>query len=101
MTEKLPAAWLLFLTALILAACSTPPQVKALSLRQLEYFDAAIEAVPLQSEASILAAKKLVSPAKLNIASIEQANRERYEKLTIDRLPAWQMTTRHKPRKEC
>ena len=101
MTEKLPAAWLLFSTALFLAACSTPPQVKGLSLRQLEYFDAAIKAVPLQSEASILAAEKLVSQAKQNIASIEQANRAHFEKLTIDTLPAWQMTRRHKPQKEC
>ena len=37
------------LAVLLLVGCATPPQVKQLSVKQNEYFDAAIAAVSLQS----------------------------------------------------
>ena len=66
---------------LIIAGCATPAQVKQLSLKQLEYFDAAIDAVSLQSEALILAAEKLVVNAKAKIDSTESKNKARFETL--------------------
>lgn len=67
--------------SIALTACATPPEVKQLSLKQMGYFDAAIEAVSLQSEALILAVEKLVSYANANIDSIEKQSWARFETL--------------------
>jgi hypothetical protein len=69
------------LAVLLLVGCATPPEVKQLSVKQNEYFDAAIVAVSLQSEALILATEKLVDQAKQRIANEEKANNERFQAL--------------------
>jgi uncharacterized protein YcfL len=52
---------------LLLMACSTPTAVKQLSRAQLSYFDAALEAVQLQSEALLLVAEKIKAQAEQRI----------------------------------
>lgn len=69
------------LAVLLLVGCATPPEVKQLSVKQNEYFDAAIVAVSLQSEALILATEKLVEQAKQRIANEEKANNKRFQTL--------------------
>lgn len=69
------------LAVLLLVGCATPPEVKQLSVKQNEYFDAAIVAVSLQSEALILATEKLVAQAKQRIAKEEKDNNERFQAL--------------------
>jgi hypothetical protein len=64
-----------------LVGCATPPEVKQLSVKQNEYFDAAIVAVAKQSEALILATEKLVEQSKQRIANEEKGNNERFESL--------------------
>lgn len=61
----------------LLSACATPPEVKQLSIKQMEYFDSAISAVSKQSEALIMATEKLVKEAKNKIDSEEQVARTR------------------------
>lgn len=73
--------------SLTVTGCATPPQVKQLSLKQMEYFDAAIKAVALQSEALILAAEKLKSQAEEKISANEQKNRSRFEKFATETIP--------------
>jgi hypothetical protein len=67
------------LAVLLLVGCATPPQVKQLSVKQNDYFDAAILAVSLQSEALMLATEKLVVQAKQRIAVEEKANNQRFQ----------------------
>lgn len=62
---------------LLLSGCATPPEVKQLSIKQMDYFDSAISAVSIQSEALILAAERLASEAKARIDTEEQENRSR------------------------
>jgi len=65
-----------FVVLILVVGCATPSQVKELSVKQNEYFDAAIEAVVLQSEALILASEKLVEQAKQRItAEVEITNK--------------------------
>lgn len=71
--NKLLSLALLFL----LFGCATPPEVKQLSIKQMEYFDSAISAVSKQSEALIMATEKLVEEAKARIDSEVQAARSR------------------------
>lgn len=56
---------------ILLSGCATPPEVKQLSIKQMEYFDSAISAVSAQSEALIIATEKLVEQAKARIDSEE------------------------------
>lgn len=77
-------AWLLLVTA----GCGTPPQVKALSVKQIEYFDAAIAAVSLQSEALILATERLVKQAKEQIDSEQDKSRALLEEVAREDIPA-------------
>lgn len=72
---------------LLLSGCATPPQVKQLSVKQMEYFDSAIHAATLQSEALILATEKLVAQAKARIDSEESENKARFEKLMQQGVP--------------
>lgn len=76
------------ITCVVLAlgaqGCATPAEVKQLSLKQTEYFDAAIEAVALQSEALILAAERMSGQAKERIDALERRTRASIEKLIID-----------------
>jgi len=69
------------LAVLLLVGCATPPEVKQLSVKQNEYFDVAIMAVSLQSEALLLASEKLVALSKERIAAEESANNERFQSL--------------------
>jgi hypothetical protein len=69
------------------AACGTPPEVKKLSLAQIGYFDQAIEAVKVQSEALIVAAEKIKQQADDRIASREQENMTNLAKLATDTIP--------------
>lgn len=62
---------------LLIAGCATPPEVKQLSVKQMDYFDSAILAVSIQSEALIMATEKLVTEAKVRIDTEEQENRSR------------------------
>jgi len=62
---------------LLVTGCTTPPEVKQLSIKQMEYFDYAISAVTLQSEALIMAAEKLVAEAKDRVDAEEEENRSR------------------------
>lgn len=87
------------ITALILlTGCATPPQVKQLSVKQIDYFDAAIEAVSLQAEALILASEKLVDQSKIRIAEMQAENRRNLETLmlsgTLDEETAGEITKR-------
>lgn len=72
---------------LLLSGCATPPQVTQLSVKQMEYFDSAIQAATLQSEALILATEKLVAQAKARINSEESENKARFEKLMQQGVP--------------
>lgn len=62
---------------LIIAGCTTPPEVKQLSVKQMVFFDYAISAVSIQSEALIIAAERLVAESKSRIEAEEQENRAR------------------------
>jgi hypothetical protein len=77
----LKSRMLLLFLMLLIFECATPPQVKRLSMMQIEYFDSAIKASTLQSEALILAAEKLVAQAKERINSEESANKIQFEQL--------------------
>ena len=62
---------------LLISGCATPPEVKQLSIKQMEYFNSAISAVSKQSEALIMATDKLVKVAKARIDAEEHLARSR------------------------
>lgn len=69
---------LITMTFVLLAAgCATPPEAKQLSIKQMDYFDSAISAVSIQSEALIMATERLVAEAKSRIDAEERENRSR------------------------
>lgn len=68
----------------VIAGCATPAEVKQLSVKQAEYFDAAIEAVALQSEALITASEKLADIAKQKIDQHAGENETLYVELLTD-----------------
>jgi peptidoglycan hydrolase-like protein with peptidoglycan-binding domain len=72
---------------LLLMACSTPTAVKQLSRAQLSYFDAALEAVQLQSEALLLVAEKIKAQAEQRIEQRVQASSARLKTLAVTTLP--------------
>ncbi len=76
---KLKLIWLALILSVV--GCATPPEVKQLSVKQIEYFDSAIQAIAIQSEALILATERVVAQAKEKIDSESAENRERFEKL--------------------
>ncbi|MBN7818704.1 hypothetical protein [Bowmanella yangjiangensis] len=61
------------LSLFLLIGCATPPEVKQLSIKQIEYFNLALSATSMQSEALIMATEKLVEDAKSRIDSEEKA----------------------------
>ncbi|GLI57893.1 hypothetical protein PM10SUCC1_34070 [Propionigenium maris DSM 9537] len=68
---------------IILTGCtssSNSPKVKQLSVKQIEYFDSAIEITALQSEALILATEKLIAQAKNRVDLSEEIRRVSAEK---------------------
>lgn len=70
--------FLIITAACLLIGCGTPAQVKQLSVKQAEYFDAAIEAVVVQSEALILASERLAELARKEIDSASEENKKRF-----------------------
>lgn len=62
-----------FLGLFLVMGCATPPEVKQLSIKQTEYFDVAIKAVSIQSDALIIATEKLIQNAIVNI-ELEERN---------------------------
>ncbi|MGR5159944.1 hypothetical protein [Vibrio owensii] len=62
---------------LLAVGCATPPEVKQLSIKQMDYFDSAMSAVSIQSEALIMATERLVAEAKSRIDAEERVNRSR------------------------
>ncbi len=65
---------------ILISGCATPPEIKKLSLNQLEYLEVLTTAVTVQSDGLILVAEKLKQEATGNIAC--------HQKNTIDRLNA-------------
>jgi len=61
------------LSLFLVIGCATPPEVKQLSIKQSEYFDVAIKAVSIQSDALIIATEKLIQNAIVNI-ELEEKN---------------------------
>lgn len=71
------------LMIIFLTSCtnsSNSPKVKQLSVKQIEYFDSAIEITSLQSEALILATEKLITHAKNRVDFSEEIRRVSAEK---------------------
>ncbi len=75
------SGWFIALIFLLIAGCATPAEVKQLSVKQAEYFDAAIEAVALQSKALITASEKLADIAKREIDQRAGENETLYVEL--------------------
>ncbi|RAJ93314.1 hypothetical protein [Aliidiomarina maris] len=65
------------LIVLMITGCASPPEVKQLSVKQMELFDTAISAVSIQSEALMMTAERLVTEAKQRIDAEEQDTRSR------------------------
>jgi len=59
---------------------SNSPKVKQLSVKQIEYFDSAIEITSIQSEALILATEKLIVQAKNRVDLSEEIRKVSAEK---------------------
>ncbi|MBK1887770.1 hypothetical protein [Marinobacter sp. DY40_1A1] len=78
---------LVFMVILVVSGCATPPEVKQLSLQQMEYFDSAIEAVSAQSEALIMATEVIVKNAKLGIENRERESKASMENLAVNIIP--------------
>lgn len=83
---KKVSIFILFIPFLI-TGCATPPEVKQLSLKQMEYFDSAIEAVVAQSEALIMATETIVNNAKSEIEKKENEGRDSMENLAVNIIP--------------
>jgi hypothetical protein len=67
--------------ALLIVGCGTPVAVKQLSVAQVGYFETAIEAVKLQSQALIFAAELIKAQAEASIDQDVRANRADLERL--------------------
>lgn len=68
---------------LFLSACATPPEVKLLSIKQGEYFDALILAIDLQAAALTLASQQIVENAKDRIAVDLDTGQQPFKDLMI------------------
>lgn len=67
-----------------LSACATPPEVKQLSTAQIQYFDTAIKAFSIQSEALLLASGKIQKQAEERIARREADSKAQLVTLLSD-----------------
>lgn len=76
----------LLLIPLLAISCATPAEVKKLSVAQIGYFDTAIEAVKLQSEALIMAAEKIKADAEQRINQRQQERTKRIEDAIVDEI---------------
>ncbi|MDH3597430.1 MAG: hypothetical protein OEU09_22310 [Rhodospirillales bacterium] len=86
--------WLFFGLPLLVSACGTPPEVKALSTAQIGYFNLAIEVVQKQSEALILAADTIKKQAEARIDEKEKGQLANFEDLLANKMPATQVGKR-------
>lgn len=71
------------LSLFLVMGCATPPEVKQLSIKQSEYFDVAIKAVSIQSDALIIATEKLVQNAIVNIELEERNSKIEFNKALL------------------
>lgn len=71
---------LIIITLIGCTSSSNSPKVKQLSVKQIEYFDSAIEITALQSEALILATEKLIEQAKNRVDLTEEIRKSSAEK---------------------
>ncbi len=71
---------LIIITLTGCTSSSNSPKVKQLSVKQIEYFDSAIEITALQSEALILATEKLIEQAKGRVDLAEEIRKSSAEK---------------------
>lgn len=78
---------LVLLFILVVSGCATPPEIKQLSLKQMEYFDSAIEAVSAQSEALIIATEIIVKQAKLGIENKERESKASMQNMAVNIIP--------------
>jgi hypothetical protein len=67
----------------LVTGCATPPEVKQLSIKQTEYFDVAITAVSIQSDALIIATEKLIQNAIVNIELEERNSKIEFNKALL------------------
>ena len=78
---------LTLIVVLSLTACTVPVAIKQLSVAQMGYFDTAVQAVRLQSEALLVAAERIKSDAEKRIEKRAEETRARNEKLAIEVVP--------------
>ena len=78
---------LVLLFILVVSGCATPPEIKQLSLKQMEYFDSAIEAVSAQSEALIIATEIIVKQAKIGIENKERESKASMQNMAVNIIP--------------
>jgi hypothetical protein len=65
----------------LLGACGTPQEVKDLSAAQIAYFDAAVQAVRIESEALVFAATKIKEDAERRIEATRTSTLGDFENL--------------------
>jgi hypothetical protein len=88
MSARAAAASVIASLVLMLAACGTPPEVKTLSAAQVSYFDKAIEATRIQSEALIVAAERIKEEAEARIKKREEDQKTDLSTTLAKELPA-------------
>jgi predicted nuclease with TOPRIM domain len=99
MIRKIRRLLILFVPLLLLA-CGTPSAVKQLSLAQIGYFDTAIQAVVLQSEALLTAAESIKQQAEQQIDQSVQSIRDRQQTFLTETLPTLDETQRRSETEE-
>jgi hypothetical protein len=72
---------------LFISACATPPEVKQLSLKQLDYLDVLTKAVTVQSDGLVSVAEKLKKEAGGKIACYQQNSIDRLNELVTKTMP--------------
>jgi peptidoglycan hydrolase-like protein with peptidoglycan-binding domain len=78
----------------LLLSCTAPPAVKQLSLAQIDYFDTAIQAVTLQSDALLIAAENIHQRAEKQINESVENIRSRQRTFLTETLPTLDETQR-------
>ena len=80
----------------MLSGCVTPPEVKQLSLKQLEYLDVLSDAVAAQSDALISIAEQIKKQAETKITQHEQESIARLKVLVVKTIPTQGSSKREK-----
>ncbi|MFT5756922.1 MAG: hypothetical protein ACI9LM_001647 [Alteromonadaceae bacterium] len=76
----------MILVLFLFGGCATPPEVKQLSQSQLEYFESAIIAVTIQSEALIKATEIIVNNGKNKLLKAEADMKKDVQQALVDEL---------------